>query len=241
MRRRSGVVFHCFSPPVMVATFLIEIGLAAYVVWRYHMTNYTRLIVALLVGLGVFQFAEYFVCTGFGMHGETWSRLGFVSISTLPPLGLHLMHVLAGKRAGKLVWTAYATLAAFSAFFLLYTHAFQGYQCTGNYVIFQIGAPVTLLYSLYYYGWILTSLVLGGHWLRSYARHHGGKAALKQVQTIRALIAGYLAFLLPVAIVNTINPQTIDGIPSIMCGFAVLLALVLGFYILPRVGEKRRK
>lgn len=50
---------------------------------------------------------------------------------------------------------------------------------------------------------------------------------------LRALALGYLAFIVPTTAVNLINPATLAGIPSIMCGFAVLLAIILAGEVLP--------
>jgi hypothetical protein len=38
-------------------------------------------------------------------------------------------------------------------------------------------------------------------------------------------------------VANTVKPETRQGIPSVMCGFAVLFALILAGYILPRAGK----
>ncbi len=97
MSKQKGTQLNCFSPPVMLATLTIETLLALYTVWRYKMTPLTRLVVITLLALASFQLAEFFVCTGYGLHAEQWSRLGFIMIAVLPPLGLHIMHVLAGK------------------------------------------------------------------------------------------------------------------------------------------------
>src|SRR5437660_1161960 len=97
MQKQPSTQFSCFSPPVMAATILIEISLAVYTVWRYKLNNLVRLAVAMLVSLAVFQLAEYFVCTGLGSMAAPWSRVGFVAITALPPLGLDIMHRLAGK------------------------------------------------------------------------------------------------------------------------------------------------
>ena len=79
---------HCFSPPVMLATFLIEISLAVYVTWRYQLTAVTRLATAILFFLALFQLAEWNVCEGsFGIDSLGWSRLGYIAITMLPPLG----------------------------------------------------------------------------------------------------------------------------------------------------------
>jgi hypothetical protein len=222
----------------MVATLAIEVTLAIYTVWRYKMTTLTRLITTVLLSLGIFQLSEYFVCTGYGLHAEQWSRLGFVAITTLPPLGLHIAHQLAGKPSKRLVAASYATMAGFIAFFLTYHSAFIGHQCTGNYVIFQIGYKMGGLYGLYYYGWLFTGIWLGTRWANE-LREQGSKAR-KKLESVRGLIIGYLVFLVPTALANTVSPSTRRGIPSIMCGFAVLFALILSFYVLPRVAKVKR-
>lgn len=238
MKARRGnagsTTLNCFSPPVMLATLAIEFGLAGYALWRYKLSEITKIIIALLVNLAIFQTAEYFVCTGYGNDPLFWSKVGFVAITTLPPLGLHAMHKLAGKPAGTLVKVAYGTMAGFIVFFLTYKNAFVGHQCAGNYIIFQLGYNVAGAYSVYYYGWMFASLYQGIKWANE-LKEQGAKG-FKKLETVRALIVGYLVFIVPVAIVNTVKPETTAGIPSIMCGFAVLLALILGLYILPRAG-----
>lgn len=223
----------------MLATLVIEFSLAIYTVWRYKMDELTRLIVLMLVGLGTFQLAEYFVCTGPGPQALPWSRLGFVAITTLPPLGLHMMHVLADKPNRRLVRASYVMMAGFITFFVASQTAFSGHQCTGNYVIFQFSPHVTGLYSVYYYSLLLGGIGLGWHWADQLKQK--GKTYHRKLQMVRGLIAGYLVFLVPVAAANTIAPDTRRGIPSIMCGFAVMLALILALYILPRGGELKHQ
>ncbi len=65
-----------------------------------------------------------------------------------------------------------------------------------------------------------------------------GKVARKKLEAVRALILGYLVFLVPTAISNTVEPSSRAGIPSIMCGFAVIFALILVIYVLPRMAEE---
>jgi hypothetical protein len=235
MRKRSSTTLNCFSPPVMLATLTTETALAVYTVWRYKMTTVSRLITGIFLALATFQLAEYFVCTGFGIRAEEWSRLGFVTITLMPPLGLHLMHVLAKKPKRRLVTASYVSMAAYIGVFAFYHSAFNGYQCTGNYVIFQIGAQLGGLYSIYYFGWLIAGIGLGVTWANQLLEK--GKAVKRQLESVRGLIVGYLVFLVPVALANTVRPQTRRGIPSIMCGFAVILAFILAAYVLPRAGE----
>jgi membrane protein YdbS with pleckstrin-like domain len=64
---------------------------------------------------------------------------------------------------------------------------------------------------------------------------------LKMKKALYGVMAGYLCLLIPTTTVNILYPETIHGIPSIMCGFAVLLALILTLYVLPYVTTKKRR
>jgi hypothetical protein len=224
--------FYCFSPPVMIATFVIEIFLAFYVVYRYKMNPAIRLIAIALGALALFQLSEFFVCTG--PDGVAWSRIGYVAITALPPLGLHILNKITGHKNNYVNKVAYVSMGFLMVYFLLSPTAFSGYQCTGNYVIFQLTASVTSLYMLYYYGWLMAAFIIGLKRLKF------AKLTEQQKSSTKLLLIGYLVFLVPTAIVNTIHPQTTSGIPSIMCGFAVFFALILGFKIAPGVSEVQR-
>lgn len=210
----------------MVATFLIELSLAAWVIWRYKLNAVTRLAVAILVSLAVFQLAEYNVCQGsFGINSLDWSRLGYIAITALPPLGFHLATKLAGQRRRATVTLAYASGAVFAAFFAFSGHGIISGACLGNYVIFETAPGSTLFYSMYYYGWLLFST--------TYAFKQAGVAMSHRAAALRALGLGYLTFIIPTTAVNLVAPETLAGIPSIMCGFAVILAIVLAGEVLP--------
>lgn len=221
----------------MIATMITETALALYTLWRYKMSILTRLAVIMLVCLATFQLAEYFVCTGLGSMAAPWSRVGFVAITALPPLGLHIMHVLADKPRRRLVYGAYGTMAAYMAFFLFSPGTFTGHECTGNYVIFQFTPNVTGTYSVYYFGWLLAGIGLGFQWANEFKAK--GKAAVRQLKTVQGLILGYLVFLVPSALSMSVKPAVRRGIPSVLCGFAVLLALILTLYIMPRAAEEK--
>ena len=221
----------------MLATFTIETILAAYTLVRYKLDALGRLTILTLLGLAAFQLCEYHVCGGWGVRASEWSRAGYVAISLLPPLRLRMLHVLADKPKRRLVTCSYLTMAAFIAYFTVVPHVFRGYACTGNYVIFQIGMRPALAYGVYYYGWLATSITLGVRW--SLQLKHKGKKAESRMFAVQALVLGYLIFLVPTALANSVKPETRRGIPSIMCGFAVLFALILALYILPKLGKRR--
>lgn len=220
----------------MIATVVIETTLALYTVWRYKMNIVTRLTVLVFGCLAIFQLAEFFVCTGYGdIPGRYWSRLGFAAITALPPLGLHLLHVLGDKPGRRLVRTCYATMVVFVTALLTIPATFNDYQCTGNYVIFHLQQSFDTAYGIYYAGWQSLAVALGVLWALELKIK--SKAARTKLQLIQAVIVSYLVFLIPVGVVNVIHPASHAGTPSIMCGFAVVMALILGLYILPRTGE----
>lgn len=232
MLRDKKLALFCFSPPVMVATFLIEIILLLALVIRYKMNRITRLIALSLFALAFFQLAEYFVCGGLGVDAQAWSRLGFVAITSLPPLGLHIIYSIKKTPRMWPVWASYALMAAWIGVFTFSQTAFRSHECAGNYVIFDLQLYLSYLYSAYYYGILLLGIVASLHFAQ--------QASGRQKQALLGMIAGYLVFLLPTAVVNTINPETIAGIPSIMCGFAVLFALILYGYVIPRTSKSNK-
>jgi hypothetical protein len=209
----------------MLATFLIEIGFAVYVLWRYRMTVVTRLVTSILIFLAAFQGTEFLLCGGMDVNGGTWSRIGYSSITMLPPLGLHLAYVIAGKKSRYLVPLAYLTAGAFITYFLAGVNAISGHTCYANYAVFNTESGATWAYALYYYGW----LVIGTLTAASFANR--AKNGIRQA--LFALALGYVAFIVPTTAFNLIDPSTIAGIPSIMCGFAVILSFILTLKVAP--------
>ena len=209
----------------MIVTFLLEILFAAYVLWRYKFTPITRLIVALLGFLALFQGTEFLLCGGLGVEGGIWSRIGYASITMLPPLGIHLAFLIAKKKPNWLVALSYATCAAFVAYFAFATQAISGHTCYSNYVVFDTSASSLIPYSLYYYGWLLAGTFLTYKWATELDSHR--RSALY------ALMGGYLALLVPTTTVTMLWGETLAAIPSIMCGFAIILAGLLTFKVAP--------
>ncbi len=226
---KKSTIFYCFSPPVMIATYIIELSLLAYTLFRYKLNSLGRLIVLALVLLATFQLAEFQVCGN--SDPNFFSRLGFIAITLLPPVGLHIIQVISGRGSKSLRWLAYSSGAAFALIFGFMSQAFASYECGGNYAIFQLTDHLGGFYFTYYYAWLIIGIGLCMYYSVS---------ATKKIRAALILQAfGYLSFLLPTGIVNAVNPTTINGIPSIMCGFAVIYALILVFGIAPRTLAKK--
>ena len=231
MLRKKRSTFFCFSPPVMLATCIIEVSLLLYTLFRYRMSAIVRISVATLGLLALFQLSEFTVCGATHWSASPWSRVGYVAITLLPPLGIHMVRVISDRGSPWIIRLSYITGIAFALIFGLHPSAFQDHICAGNYAIFQLKPGLGGAYFAYYYGWLIFGICQALLYAVT-AKIAARKALLYQV-------FGWLSFLLPTGIVNAINPQTIAGIPSVMCGFAVIYAIVLTFGILPMATKSK--
>lgn len=261
MNKKSSRLY-CFSPTVMLITFIFESFSAAFAIFKYKPSRIRTLIILLLMSLAGFQAAEFMVCGTEHFSGMDWARFGYLAITLLPPLGLHLAHEISGKKAGILVKTSYLTCVLFSIYFVFVSRSvFTGENtCRANYSVFNTPNGVaTLLYTLYYYGWLFIAVFFCWSQISKMSRENNrgilrifisrskklneiiNSENLRKILALKWLICGYIAFILPTTIVNIINPSTIEGIPSIMCGFAVLMAIVLIGFVAPRTLELKKK
>ena len=210
----------CFTPLVSLGTFGIELVLAVYVLYRYR-NRLGRLVALLLVGLGFFQYVEYSMCT----HGPNlWlARAGFIVIAFLPAIGFHMMKKECDRV--RFVKTAYVIAALVSLPLLFSNNIITGVSCTGNY----IAAPFIHWYVFVYGGW---------YWIASLVATYFVVKELRRKEIDKILVqwtlVAYLVFLVPPLIIHVIFPLTLKGHPSIMCGFAILTALILVLKVLPR-------
>ena len=209
----------------MMATFAIEIVLMIWVLVRDRTSVISRLSALILFFLAMFQISEYSLCEQMGFDQSVWARVGFVSITALPVLGIHLIHVIAVIKRRAMVWVAYASAVIWFILFAAYD-IFVSYGCAANYAIFDLQNGFGGAYFTYYYVWLFVGIGLALYWAGKVGQQKTRKA-------LQALAGGYFLFIAPTTVINLVNSQTAEAIPSIMCGFAVLFALVLAFVVLP--------
>jgi hypothetical protein len=229
--KKRGSTLYCFSPPVMLATFTIEVILFVYTLIRYKINILSSLIAAILALLATFQLAEYQVC-GHSEGVSAASRVGFIAITMLPPIGLHIISRVTRKIPPAIVAVAYASGLSFAFIFGLGKTSFSGHVCAGNYAIFQLAPHLGGAFFTYYYCLLSVGILVA---LYSMV---GSTEQTRQI--LSYFIFGYLVLLIPTGMINALNPRTVDGIPSVMCGFAIVYALVLAFGVEP-LALKRRK
>ncbi len=219
MLKNKSVVLFCFSPPVMLATFIIETLLAMYMFIRHNLNQFQRLIMVLLLGLAVFQLAEYQICTT--GNNLLWSQIGYTAITLLPPLGIFLISLLSGKRTTTYI--SFAMAAVLLVAFMV-PGVVQNSTCGGNYVILHLSEPFSSFYIFYY-----SALLLLGLWEAS----HAIPIDKKYQEVLRWIVVGYVAFMGPLAIAYAVSDAVRGAVPSIMCGFALIMAFILVFKVNP--------
>lgn len=210
----------CFSPQVILATFVVEASLGIYALWKYRKTAYGKVAAALLLFLSGFQLSELYICGGGA--SEFWTRFGYVCTAFLPALGIDYIERVTQKKIYTVF--AYATAVAFALIIAFYPGLFPLSTCTGMFVAFATDySGFDIVYPLYY----LTALFLGIG-LAAVARE---KTNLKQV--MNWILVAYASFMVPTMFVYLYYAITFSAFSSILCGFAILFALVFSAKVLP--------
>ncbi len=207
----------------MLFTAATELLLAFWSLWTYRKTVLGRLATITLICLGIFQVAEYRICEGVFAGNLAWTQIGLTAITLLPALGLHMIETIIGKN--RYTWFGYLCAAIYIAFFVFTDTIVQGSYCTGNYVIIQT-QPVA--FGPYYFAFLFLAIIEAIHALRSKI-----VTIPSHRNALRWMVIGYLSFIVPMAVISAVSPPIRNSVPSILCGFAILLAVVLASRVLP--------
>ncbi len=221
-----STTLRCFSPEVILATFALEFLLAVYAWWRYRLTAFGRLSSIFLLLLAGFQLSEYAICQG--ADPALWTRLGFVCTAFLPILGIDFVTRLRRMKY-PMVW-GYALASAFSVVLLLSPGLFGAAECTGRFVAFRTAsAGFDALYATYYLAVLFLGIGLAWQGLAQPGAHR---------RALIWILVGYAAFMLPTFAVYFLTAFGSPSVASVLCGFAVLMAIILVLRILPLAHRK---
>jgi hypothetical protein len=214
-----------YSPILAVATAAFEIVAAG---WALTMKSerrtrgVLRTTGAILLLLAGYQIAEVAICADVVAAGFL-PRLAFLIVTWLPPLGLLLVAQLRRPRSSALYGSAFVMLAAAAG--MVVWIALDGSfatasVCNAVYAHYTHAMPRFAIYAGFY--WIgLSGMILGSGI---------GVASTVDVHRRRQLglvLSGTLAFVVPGLAVSWLVPPTRGALPSILCHFALLLAISL--------------
>ena len=207
----------------MLATMIIESGLAVYTFFRHRKGLFGKVVVAVLMILAAFQLSEFQICRD--RSPMFWSRFGLVAVTLLPVLGLYLISLISHKR--HFLRLGYVVATGFVIMIVTAPKDMISSFCGGNYVIFSGSQELFHFFSGYYFGFLVL-----GIWESLEALNVTRSKWLQR--TLQWLVIGYLSFMLPMGIVYAIYAPARLAMASIMCGFAVILAFILAFEIAPK-------
>ena len=177
------------------------------------------IIFTIMLLLQTYQLSEFLLCIGVAQNIVV--RLAISIITFLPPTGYLLtIRVLQCKRKFVLLIfylsLIFAVILSFYFFFWDTTIVMK--DCNPIYAVYQIG--FTHLYGVYYNSVILlTLLVIFYQIIFKRVLKHNLKGLL--------VLIGYISFLLPMIITLLVDPLLVSATTSIMCKYAILLAIML--------------
>jgi len=214
-----------YSPGLALLTGIVEAGTAVWIFLsgtpgRKRILQPIGLILLLLAG---YQFAEVTVC--FRPENLLYSRLAFLDITWLPPLGLWLCAEMAFPKQRWLKAAAWADIAlalGLSIWIFADPGAITKSVCMTVIASYSHAGTFEIAYGLFYQ----SSLVL---------TVFGAAAGMASIEDavrrkhLANLQTGILGFLFPALAVRIVLAEPEGLLPSVMCHFAVVLAVSLFF------------
>ncbi len=176
-------------------------------------------IIFLLILLQLYQLSEFLICIG--INENVTGRIAYVIITFLPPLGYFLCTRVVGWKYHDYI-IGFAVALGFSLYYLIVPNSVQLIDCNPLYAIY--GNNLAWYYGAYYFGMIVYSIlfvIANLIWRREHIYTRNGIIVL----------IGYLSFLAPMFLMVLIDTSKyLPTITSIMCKYALLLAVTLGVF-----------
>lgn len=210
-----------YSPMLAIATGSFELLAAAWVLRSPGRSAILRPIAGILVFLAGYQWLEVLACGT--VSDTTYARLALADVIWLPPLGVLLVSRLAAPGDRRLVWFGRGlfVMAAGLAAFIMTDSTFVR-QTVCQTVIATYKTP-GLVYQVYgaYYQFGLMAMIFGASYAMARVDDGLTRRHLSDVQM------GTLGFVLPSLLTELVMPQYGSSTPSVMCHYALVLALLL--------------
>ncbi len=212
----------CFNSTVSLTTAVIELGLSIIMPWKFPKASLKYFFALLLFLLGFYQFTEFMLCkTG---NAELWVRAGFITYSFLPAMGLDMTLTYFKIKRHRLLLYFFPVVYSLIAIFT--TNFVQVGQCnaifvTARYIFSQDYNFVLWLAYVTYYA--LVTIFACFIALKYYFSEKNNKKR----KVFLMLPVAVLLMSLPTFILMVIFPYFNIMFPSVLCHFALLLAIVV--------------
>ncbi len=211
-----------YSPGLAIATALFEIAVAVWALRGPGERSIIRTTGAILLLLATYQIIEVSICANPTAAGFL-PRLAFIAVTWLPPLGLLLIAKLHRPRSRLANGNAYSMLAA-ALGIVVWIALDKGFVsasvCSALFAHYTNPMPRFTLYSGFYWLGLLGMIVHSGYGVKTCRDPHRRRLLFQ-------VFAGTVAFVLPAFVVSRYVAPAEGALPSVMCHFALILALFL--------------
>jgi len=211
----------CFTPIISLTTAIIEFVVATFILIKYKKYLIPVFSALLIYVLGIYQFTEFMLCIS--NNAFLWAKLGFITYTFLPAMGLHFVLRLARNR--KYNWLAYIPPLFFSLWAVFKTNFIVSASCSKVFVIVNkvfTSQGFSLLskgYLLYYFGFILIAITIAFIWIK--------KEKDKITRQLIKLLGGAIVIIITLPLILLfILPSLKIPFPSVYCQFALLFTIV---------------
>ena len=206
----------CFAPYISLSTFVLEFLLAIFFLLKNPRDNLNRIIALLALLLGFYQLNEFLICV---TDVNLFTGLALSVSAILPPIGVSYALIMWRKRL-KYYWhiLIYSPAVFFILMFFLSNYVKGPAACMAVFIEYPDLGLLGSFYCLYYIVYVLGAAVL----------FYLASVTVKLVYEKRLLYLGMLGmfiFTVPTFIFLIFLPMLYVQFASVLCEFAILLAI----------------
>lgn len=211
-----------YSPALAIATAIFEVSVAVWALRGPGRKPIIRTTSAILLVLAAYQIVEVLICSRAPMAGFM-PQMAFIVVTWLPPLGLLLIAQLSPSQSHVNYAVSYFMLAV--ALTIVIWIAFDDRfvsdsVCNIVYAKYSNPLPRFRIYSWFYWLGLFGMVALSALGVRN-SNNPGQQRLLKSV------LIGSVGFIIPALIVTQFVAPAEGALPSLMCHFALILAISL--------------
>ena len=184
-------------------------------------------IAMMLVLLQLYQLVEFLICIG--VNENITGRIAYTIITFLPPMGYFLSSKVVGWKFPD-YWIGFAAATGFSLYYIVTPGSVGLVSCNPFYAVYSVHH--SFYYGIYYMGILVYSIFF----LAAHLIFRRNKVDRKSSLFV---LIGYLSFLVPMYLMVWVDSYFANKVPSIMCKYALLLAVILAVFsfIKPKILE----
>ena len=211
-----------YSPVLAIATAIFEISVAIWALRGPGRKPIIRTTSAILLLLAAYQLVEVLVCSRAPVVGFM-PQMAFIVVTWLPPLGLLLIALLSPSQAPVNYAVSYFMLAV--ALSIVIWIAFDDRfvsdsVCNIVYAKYSSPLPRFRIYAWFYWLGLFGMIALSALGMKN-------SDDRRQQRLLKYVLMGSLGFIVPAVIVNRFVAPAQGALPSVMCHFALILAVFL--------------